>query len=85
MADAPRPFTVPQFAERWQCSKSDIYKMIADVHLAAFRFGGRSVRITADVLRNGLSIRPGSHVFNPQLASVASNDLDQDLLPIREP
>ena len=41
-----RPFTVKQLAERWSCSYSYIYKLIAEEKLKAFHLGGTLKRIT---------------------------------------
>ena len=59
--EAHKPFTPQTLAERWECSRDSIYKMLTDGLLKGFRVGGALIRISYDeVIRweSGQSIGP---------------------------
>jgi excisionase family DNA binding protein len=43
-----RPFSVKLLAERWSCSEAHIRNMIRRGELAAFKLGGKLLRISAE-------------------------------------
>jgi len=40
-----KPYTVPEVAERWQCSREFVYEQIRRGRLQAFRLGKKLIRI----------------------------------------
>lgn len=40
----PAPLTMSQLAERWDCSRRTIERMMADGRLRGFRLGGKLIR-----------------------------------------
>ena len=42
------PFSPNKLAERWDCSKQYIYKLIREKRLKSFNLGGKLVRISAE-------------------------------------
>lgn len=48
----PAPLTMSQLAERWDCSRRTIERMMADGRLRGFRLGGKLIRFpVSEVVR----------------------------------
>ena len=68
-----KPFTVKALAERWSCSGSYIYKLIAEGKLRAFHLGGVLKRVSSEEVErweNG-TISQGS---NPTASELTGSD-----------
>jgi excisionase family DNA binding protein len=46
----PRPYTPESLAERWQCSKGFVYRMLKSGQLQGFKVGGKLWRIRHEVV-----------------------------------
>ena len=51
MLDDDRPYSVKQLAERWNCSRQFVHKLIRKGDLKAFWLGDKLLRVPAEEVR----------------------------------
>lgn len=68
MLNNGRPFTPETLAERWECSPRHIRKLIGSGEIAAFRLGGKLVRIPAEEVER--VERSADNVTEPQAGKI---------------
>lgn len=69
-AVSPRPYTIKQLAERWQCSRDSVERLIKDGKLPCLKLSPKVIRIPAAVVEE----------FE-QTAALASSDPANPAIP----